>query len=89
MQARTWRHTDTGSPGILRSGQGHQSIDAGLASGDAIRLGDALNGNAPLSESDSEITACKAMGIAMEDLIAAEIVYHKALEETAVTIIKS
>lgn len=56
----------------------------GLAPGDAIRFGDALNGNAPLRESDSEITVYKAMGIAMEDLVAAEIVYNKALSEGVV-----
>ncbi|MEO1159130.1 MAG: ornithine cyclodeaminase family protein [Pseudomonadota bacterium] len=56
----------------------------GLASGDAIRFGDALNGTAPLRESVSEITIYKAMGIAMEDLIAAEIVYNKARKQGAV-----
>lgn len=53
----------------------------GLTTCDAIRFGDALNGNAPLRVSDSEITVYKAMGIAMEDLVAAEIVYKKALSE--------
>lgn len=57
----------------------------GLATGDAIRFRDALNGTAPLRESDNEITVYKAMGIAMEDLVAAEIVYSKALGEGAIT----
>jgi ornithine cyclodeaminase/alanine dehydrogenase-like protein (mu-crystallin family) len=59
-----------------------------MTSGDAIRFGDALNGNAPPREPDSEITVHKAMGIAMEDLVAAETVNNKALKETAVATIK-
>ncbi|MDX1401643.1 MAG: ornithine cyclodeaminase family protein [Kiloniellales bacterium] len=55
----------------------------------AIKLGDALAGRAPLRTSDTEITVYKAMGIAMEDLVAAELVYRAAVNEgqsTAVTI---
>ncbi|MEO3429063.1 ornithine cyclodeaminase family protein [Pelagibius sp. CAU 1746] len=47
----------------------------------AIHLGDALLGRAPLRENDEEITVYKAMGIAMEDLVAAELVYRRALAE--------
>lgn len=47
----------------------------------AIRLGDALIGKAPLRESDEEITVYKAMGIAMEDLVAADLVYRRAVRE--------
>ncbi|WP_340118463.1 ornithine cyclodeaminase family protein [Pelagibius sp. 7325] len=47
----------------------------------AIRLGDALLGKRPLRENDREITVYKAMGIAMEDLVAAELVYRRALAE--------
>jgi ornithine cyclodeaminase/thiomorpholine-carboxylate dehydrogenase len=47
----------------------------------AIRLGDALLGKRPLRENDREITVYKAMGIAMEDLVAAELVYRHALTE--------
>ncbi len=50
----------------------------------AVSLGDALIGKAPLRESDTEITVYKAMGIAMEDLVAAEIVYRQALKEKSV-----
>ena len=60
----------------------------GLAPHGAIRFGDALNGSAPLRETDSETTVYKAMGIAMEDLVAAEIVYNKALSQKAVVDIK-
>ena len=46
-----------------------------------IKLGNALIGRAPLRTSDKEITVYKAMGIAMEDLVAAELVYRAALRE--------
>lgn len=45
----------------------------------AIRFGDALIGRRPMRSSDAEITVYKAMGIAMEDLVAAELVYRDAL----------
>jgi alanine dehydrogenase len=53
----------------------------GLDPASAIKLGDALLGRAPLRESDEEITVYKAMGIAMEDLVAAELAYLRALAE--------
>lgn len=53
----------------------------GLEANSGIRLGDALLGRAPLRENDEEITVYKAMGIAMEDLVAAELVYRRALAE--------
>ena len=52
----------------------------GFSATDGIKLGDALIGSAPLRESDDEVTVYKAMGIAMEDLVAAELAYRRALE---------
>jgi len=52
----------------------------GLSATDAIKFGDALMGSAPLRERDDEITVYKAMGIAMEDLVAAELAYRRALD---------
>ncbi|TQV83922.1 ornithine cyclodeaminase family protein [Denitrobaculum tricleocarpae] len=54
-----------------------QDIDRGSA----IRLGDALIGRASLRTAEDEITVYKAMGIAMEDLVAAELVYRSALSD--------
>ncbi len=48
---------------------------------DAILLGEALAGKAPLREHDGETTVYKAMGLAMEDLVAAELVYRGAIAE--------
>ena len=53
----------------------------GLAPGSAIRLGDAMTGAAPGRVSREQITIYKAMGVAMEDLVAAEIAYRRALAE--------
>lgn len=53
----------------------------GLRQGSWTRLGDTLlgKGKAPGRTNSEEITVYKAMGIAMEDLVAAEIVYRKAI----------
>ncbi len=53
----------------------------GIDPSGAITLGNGLLGNQPLRSDDSEITVYKAMGIAMEDLVAADLVYRAALEE--------
>jgi len=52
----------------------------GMSATQAIRFGDALIGAAPKRQHANEITVYKAMGIAMEDLVAAELVYRRALE---------
>ena len=46
-------------------------------------LGDVLIGAAPGRTSDQELTVFKSLGIAVEDLAAAEYVYRRALEEGA------
>jgi alanine dehydrogenase len=51
---------------------------AGLDRMHAITLGDALRGERPGRLSDAQITVYKAMGIAMEDMVAADIVYAEA-----------
>lgn len=53
----------------------------GMSSHDSTTLGDALLGVAPLRRSEEEITVYKSMGIAMEDMVAAELVYKKARQE--------
>jgi len=51
---------------------------AGLDRAEAITLGDALRGVRPGRLSERQITVYKAMGIAMEDMVAADIVYAAA-----------
>lgn len=53
-----------------------QGLDATLAT----ELGECLLGRKPGRRDDSEITLYKSMGHAMEDLVAANLVYQKALE---------
>jgi alanine dehydrogenase len=53
----------------------------GLAPSSAARLGDVLLGKAAGRTDERQITVYKAMGIAMEDLVAAELVYRRALAE--------
>jgi ornithine cyclodeaminase/thiomorpholine-carboxylate dehydrogenase len=50
----------------------------GIDRSSAVKFGDALIGRVPLRNGDEEITVYKAMGIAMEDLVAAELVYRRA-----------
>lgn len=54
----------------------------GLSPASATTLGDVLLGQANGRTNDREITVYKAMGISMEDLVAAELVYRQALHET-------
>jgi ornithine cyclodeaminase/alanine dehydrogenase-like protein (mu-crystallin family) len=47
----------------------------------ATKLGDMLCGKAPSRTGHDQITVYKAMGVAMEDLVAATLVYRRAKEE--------
>jgi len=47
----------------------------------ATKLGDMMCGKMPGRTSDDQITVYKAMGVAMEDLVAATLVYRRAKEE--------
>jgi ornithine cyclodeaminase/thiomorpholine-carboxylate dehydrogenase len=49
----------------------------------ASELGEIVLGRRPGRQSASEITVYKAMGIAMEDMVAAQLVYERALAEGA------
>jgi ornithine cyclodeaminase/alanine dehydrogenase-like protein (mu-crystallin family) len=50
----------------------------GFDSSRGASLGDVLLGRRPGRRSSEQITVYKAMGVAMEDLVAAELVYAKA-----------
>lgn len=53
----------------------------GLSSDIGTDLGELLLGQRPGRTNDSEITVYKSMGHAMEDLVAANLVYRKAIEQ--------
>ena len=59
----------------------------GLDPGSAIRLGDAFIGKAKLRTKAEEITVYTAMGLAREDLVAAELVYRRAQQEASTTFV--
>jgi ornithine cyclodeaminase/alanine dehydrogenase-like protein (mu-crystallin family) len=56
---------------------------AGLDPSVAAELGEVLSGKAPGRTSESEITVYKSMGHAVEDAVAARLVYERALAEGA------
>jgi ornithine cyclodeaminase/alanine dehydrogenase-like protein (mu-crystallin family) len=56
---------------------------AGLDPSVAAELGEVLSGKAPGRTSESEITVYKSMGHAVEDAVAARLVYDRALAEGA------
>jgi ornithine cyclodeaminase/alanine dehydrogenase-like protein (mu-crystallin family) len=53
----------------------------GLSEDVGTELGELLLGKRPGRTSDSEITIYKSMGHAMEDLVAANLIYRKAIEQ--------
>ena len=67
---------------LEESGDLIQPIEAGTFSKDDITgdIGDALLGNIPGRESDDEILVFKTVGIGIQDLIAAKIIYEKAMD---------
>ena len=61
---------------------------AGKESGDVIagdnifaELGEVIAGSRPGRESDDEITLYKSVGVAVEDVVAADLVYRRALAQ--------
>jgi alanine dehydrogenase len=52
---------------------------AGLDPSMAFELGEIVNGSAPARLNDDQITVYKSMGHAMEDLVAAQLVYERAI----------
>jgi ornithine cyclodeaminase/thiomorpholine-carboxylate dehydrogenase len=56
---------------------------AGLDPSTGTELGRLISGKAPGRKSETELTVFKSMGHAMEDLVAANLVYRKALQKGA------
>jgi len=61
---------------------------AGLEAGKATELGDVLSGAREGRVSDRQITVYKAMGVAMEDMVAANIAYRQALHQEVGSTVK-
>jgi len=56
-----------------------------IAAGEIFaEVGEVVSGAKPARRSDEEVTLFKSLGLAVEDVATAELVYHKALEEDTV-----
>ncbi|HEY1583546.1 MAG TPA: hypothetical protein VGF73_10660, partial [Chthoniobacterales bacterium] len=55
-----------------------ESGDVIAAGKELIELGEALSGSKPGRQTEEEITLYKSVGIAIEDIVAAELVYRRA-----------
>jgi ornithine cyclodeaminase/alanine dehydrogenase-like protein (mu-crystallin family) len=75
-----WRELDDAALGMVRlfvdsrEGTLRESGDVIAAPGPVTELGEALLGRAPGRSNDAEITLFKSVGVAVEDLVAAELV---------------
>jgi ornithine cyclodeaminase/alanine dehydrogenase-like protein (mu-crystallin family) len=83
LVARSALFTDSRAAILKESGDVIQSIREGRFTEDHVRaeLGEVVNGSKPGRRSASEVTLFKSLGLAIEDLTAANLVYLRAREE--------
>ncbi|HWE06556.1 MAG TPA: ornithine cyclodeaminase family protein [Rhizomicrobium sp.] len=82
LVARAALFTDSRAAILKESGDVIQSIREGLFAEDHVlaELGEVVNGSKPGRTSDRQITLFKSLGLAIEDLTAADLVYRRARE---------
>jgi ornithine cyclodeaminase/alanine dehydrogenase-like protein (mu-crystallin family) len=82
LVARAALFTDSRAAILRESGDVIQSIGEGRFGEDHIRaeLGEVINGSQPGRRSGEEVTLYKSLGLAIEDLAAADLVYRRARE---------
>lgn len=70
-------------PQVLKLGEVHHAVEDGAIRGSDVHaeLGEVLLGTKPGRESDDEITVCDLTGIAIQDVVASQMVYERALKE--------
>ena len=68
--------------------QQYMMKEAGLDPEKCIQLGDMLAARRPGRISATQITVYKAMGIAMEDMVAAHLVYEKAKAQRGCVVVR-
>jgi alanine dehydrogenase len=80
LTARAALFTDSRAAILKESGDVIQSIREGLFTEDHVRgeLGEVVNGSKPGRRSTEEVTLFKSLGLAIEDLTAADLVYRRA-----------
>jgi ornithine cyclodeaminase len=73
-------YVDYREAALAQAGELLNAIKSGVVTAEHIvgEIGDVLNGKVPGRRSADEITAYKSLGIAAQDLVAAEYVYHAA-----------
>jgi alanine dehydrogenase len=82
LTARAALFTDSRAAILKESGDVIQSIREGRFTEDHVRaeLGEVVNGTKPGRQSSTEVTLFKSLGLAIEDLTAAGLVYRRARE---------
>lgn len=82
LVARARLYVDSRAAALVESGDVVQGITDGLFGPDHIRgeLGEAVLGRVPGRASDTDITIFKSLGMAVEDVVAADLVYRRAIE---------
>jgi alanine dehydrogenase len=83
LVARAALFTDSRAAVLKESGDVIQSISEGRFAEDHVRaeLGEVVNGSKPGRQSPEEVTLFKSLGLAIEDLTAADLVYRRARAE--------
>jgi ornithine cyclodeaminase len=82
LTARSRFFVDARAAALVESGDVVLGIQEGRFTADHIagELGEVIDGRVPGRKSDSEITIFKSLGMAVEDVTAAELAYRRALE---------
>lgn len=87
LVARARLYVDSRAAALVESGDVVMSIAAGLFDASHVRgeLGEVVLGRVNGRESDSDVTVFKSLGMAVEDLVAADLVLRRAVETGAGT----
>lgn len=82
LVARASLFTDSRAAILKESGDVIQSMREGRFGEEHVRgeLGEVINGDKPGRQSENEVTLFKSLGLAIEDLTAADLVYRRARE---------
>jgi ornithine cyclodeaminase/alanine dehydrogenase-like protein (mu-crystallin family) len=83
LVARATLFVDSRAAALVESGDIVQGIEAGLFGPDQIRaeLGDVVAGRAAGRSTPGEVTIFKSLGLAVEDVAAADLAYTRAVEQ--------
>jgi ornithine cyclodeaminase/alanine dehydrogenase-like protein (mu-crystallin family) len=83
LVARARLYVDSRAAALVESGDVVQGIKDGLFGPDHVRgeLGEVVLGKVAGRSSDADITIFKSLGMAVEDVVAADLVYRRAVEK--------